>query len=90
MRLHLDGSDSEFAEAGDAVMLSDVEIGIVTTAANHYENGPIALAVIKRTVDVDAVLTVMRDGHPISATQEVVVSPTTGATAAERLRPNRQ
>lgn len=90
VRLHLDGSDSEFAEAGDAIVLSDVEIGTVTTAANHYESGPIALAVIKRTVDVGAVLTVMRDGHPISATQEVVVSPTTGATAAERLRPNRQ
>jgi hypothetical protein len=33
---------------------------------------------------------VTRADHSISATQEIVVSPTTGATAAERLRPNRQ
>jgi hypothetical protein len=89
VRLHLDGSDSEFAAPGDAVTAGDTEVGVVTTAANHHEEGPIALALIKRTVDADAVLTVVRDGHTISATQEIVVSPTTGATAAERLRPNR-
>jgi folate-binding protein YgfZ len=90
VRLHLDGSDSVFAERGDVVTLEDREVGVITTAANHHEDGPIALALIKRTVDVSSVLSVTRDGHPISATQEVVVSPTTGATAAERLRPNRQ
>jgi folate-binding Fe-S cluster repair protein YgfZ len=89
VRLHLDGSDSEFAALGDAVNAGDTEVGVVTTAANHHEEGPIALALIKRTVDADAVLTVVRDGHTISATQEIVVSPTTGATAAERLRPSR-
>lgn len=90
VRLHLDGSDSVFAEPGDLVTLDDREVGVITTAANHHEDGPIALALIKRTVDPGSVLTVTRADHSISATQEIVVSPTTGATAAERLRPNRQ
>jgi hypothetical protein len=79
-----------FAEPGDLVTLDEREVGVITTAAIHHEEGPIALALIKRTVDPGSVLTVTRADHSISATQEIVVSPTTGATAAERLRPNRQ
>lgn len=89
VRLHLDGSDSEFAEAGDTVLDGDDVIGVVTTAGNHFEDGPIALALIKRSVPVDRELVVDRDGHPLAASQEVIVPPTAGATAAERLRPNR-
>ena len=89
VRLHLDGSDSVFAEAGDAVLFDGEQVGAVTTAGNHFEEGPVALARIKRTVPVDAALDVDRDGHPLAATQEVIVPPTAGATAAERLRPSR-
>lgn len=89
VRLHLDGSDSVFAEAGDPVLRDGEQIGVVTTAANHFEDGPVALARVKRTVPVDVALVVSRDGHPLAATQEVIVPPTAGATAAERLRPNR-
>ena len=89
VRLHLDGSDSEFAQRGDTVLVDGTAVGIVTTAAHHFEDGPVALAVIKRNVDAEAPLAVDRGGHLVSATQEVVVSPTTGATAAERLRPTR-
>jgi hypothetical protein len=49
----------------------------------------VALARVKRTVAVDAALVVDRDGHPLAANQEVIVPPSAGATAAERLRPNR-
>ena len=89
VRLHLDGSDSVFAEAGDPVLLDGEQVGVVTTAGNHFEDGPVALARVKRTVPVDAALVVDRDGHPLAANQEVIVPPTAGATAAERLRPSR-
>jgi folate-binding Fe-S cluster repair protein YgfZ len=87
--LNLDGSDSVFAEAGDAVLNDGEQVGVVTTAGNHFEEGPVALARIKRTVPVDAALAVDRDGHVLAASQEVIVPPTAGATAAERLRPSR-
>jgi len=89
VRLHLDGSESVFAEAGDTVMAGEVVVGIVTTAGNHFEDGPVALAVIKRTVDVAESLVVVHDEHPLAANQQVIVPPTAGATAAERLRPSR-
>jgi folate-binding Fe-S cluster repair protein YgfZ len=54
---------------GDKVTLDDKEIGYIGTVARHYELGPIALAVIKRTTPVDAVLEI--DG--VTATQEVLV-----------------
>ena len=89
VRLHLDGSESVFAEAGDSVLFGDDVIGIVTTAGNHFDDGPVALAVIKRSVDVGAALVVLHGDHPLAATQDVIVPPTAGATAAERLRPSR-
>ena len=89
VRLHLDGSDSVFAVAGDVVTVDGEPVGEITTAAVHFESGPIALARIKRTVPVDAGLVVTHGGVDIAATQEVIVPPTAGATAAERLRPSR-
>lgn len=89
VRLHLDGSDSVFASAGDAVFLGEDGVGVVTTAANHFEEGPVALALIKRAVAVDAALRVVHDGTTLAASQDVIVPPSAGATAAERLRPNR-
>jgi hypothetical protein len=78
-----------FAVAGDVVTVDGESVGEITTAAVHFESGPIALARIKRTVPVDAGLVVTHDGVDIAATQEVIVPPTAGATAAERLRPSR-
>lgn len=89
VRLHLDGSDSIFVQAGNPVWCNGVVVGNVTTAGNHFEDGPVALAVIKRNVDVTAELTVVFDDYPVAATQQVLVPPNAGATAAERLRPSR-
>ena len=55
--------------------------GIVTSAALHYEEGPIALAVVRRTTPVDAPLTVDTADGPVAAAQEMVVPPDAGATA---------
>jgi tRNA-modifying protein YgfZ len=51
------------------------EIGFVGSAARHYELGPVALALVKRTVPVDA--TLLAAGVP--AAQEVIVPPDAGA-----------
>ena len=80
--LHLDGTQEHLPAHGDPVLLDGREVGAVTSAARHYELGPIALAVVKRTVPVDAVL----DAGGVPAAQEVVVSPDAGGNARERLR----
>jgi hypothetical protein len=56
-------------------------VGRVTSAARHHELGPIALAVIKRTVDPLAGLAVLAEGIRIAAAQEVIVPPDAGAEA---------
>lgn len=68
--LHLDGSMVHMPEHGAKVTLDGKEIGLIGSMARHYELGPIALAVIKRSVAVDATLDI--DG--VSATQEVIVA----------------
>jgi tRNA-modifying protein YgfZ len=54
--LHLDGSDSELPSAGDPVTLDGREVGRVGSAVRHHELGPLALALLKRNVPVDAAL----------------------------------
>ena len=67
--LHLDGSDSELPGPGDPVLLDERVVGRVTSSARHYELGPIALAVVKRSTPVDSPL--LAGG--VSAAQEVLV-----------------
>ncbi|MBB5625092.1 CAF17-like 4Fe-4S cluster assembly/insertion protein YgfZ [Sphaerisporangium krabiense] len=50
------------------------QIGFVGTAVRHHELGPIALALVKRTVPVDIAL--LAGG--VAATQEVIVPPDAG------------
>src|SRR5258708_6629814 len=73
--LHLDGSEDELPSHGDPVTAGDATVGFVGSAARHYELGPIGLALIKRTVPVDAALT----AGGLAAAQEVVVPPDAGA-----------
>ncbi len=68
--LHLDGSDSVLPAHGDPVVLDDRTIGAVTTSARHYELGPIALALVKRSTPADASLV----AGGVAAAQEVVVA----------------
>jgi hypothetical protein len=55
---------------------------LVGSAARHYELGPIGLALVKRTVPVDA--TLLADG--VAAAQEVIVPPDAGANVKVTLR----
>lgn len=84
--LHLDGTDNVLPAPGDEVVLPDAAeaeedavLGLVTSSANHYELGPIALAVIRRQAPVDAELAVRSEGTTVSAAQEVVVPPEAGS-----------
>jgi tRNA-modifying protein YgfZ len=83
--LHLDGSEDRLPAHGDLVQLEGADVGFVGSAARHYELGPIALALVKRTVPVDA--TLLADGLP--AAQEVLVPPDAGANVQVTLRRSR-
>jgi folate-binding protein YgfZ len=69
--LHLDGSGHALPERGTALTLGDRQVGFLTSVARHFEDGPIALALVKRSTPVEA--TLLADG--VTAAQEVVVAP---------------
>jgi tRNA-modifying protein YgfZ len=56
--LHLDGSDSVLPARGADVLLGERPVGRLGTAVRHHELGPVALALLKRTVPDDAALVV--------------------------------
>jgi folate-binding protein YgfZ len=62
--LHLSGDSDVLPAQGTPVELAGRSVGFLGTAAHHYELGPIALAVIKRSLADDAELTVA--GAPVS------------------------
>ena len=78
--LHLDGSEHSLPDVGDEVRVSGQEkiVGRITSAAQHFEMGPIALAVISRSVAEDASLEVSSGGGVIAATQEIIVPQSAG------------
>ena len=79
--LHLDGSGHALPDLGDEVSLGETVVGKITTVGQHYEMGPIALAVVKRNTPVDELLTVncAASGEKLSAHQEVIVPASAGA-----------
>jgi len=84
--LDLDGSVDRLPAHGDPVELAGPEgntvVGFTGSTARHYELGPIGLALIKRTVPVDA--TLLAGG--VAAAQEVIVPPDAGANVQVTLR----
>jgi folate-binding protein YgfZ len=78
--LHLDGSEHSLPDVGDEVRVAgqDKVVGKLTSAAQHFEMGPIALAVISRSVPEDVQLEVSSSGGMIAATQEVIVPQSAG------------
>ena len=77
---HLDGSEHSLPDVGDEVRVSgqDKVVGKITSAAQHFEMGPIALAIISRSVAEDAALEVSSSGGMIAATQEIIVPQSAG------------
>lgn len=72
--LHLDGSENRLPAIGAPLLSGDKVVGFVGTSARHHELGPIALGLVKRNVDLAAVLSA--DG--LVAAQEVIVDPEVG------------
>jgi folate-binding protein YgfZ len=83
--LHLDGSGHVLPPRGAEVTvagggsgpLAGRAVGFVTSVAHHFETGPIALALVKRSLPADAPLIVADGigGPGIAASQEVIVAP---------------
>ncbi|MET7764712.1 folate-binding protein [Streptomyces sp. NPDC005336] len=74
--LHLDGSEVKLPGHGAPIRLASEgeegrQLGFITSSARHHELGPIALALVKRNVPVDAELI----ADTTAAAQEVVVEP---------------
>ena len=70
--LHLDGSGHELAAAGDEI-ISDAVIGKITSVANHFEMGPIALGIVKRSTKENTVSIKLKSGEIVSANLEEIV-----------------
>lgn len=81
--LHLDGSVDHLPPVGASLVADGRDVGFVGTSARHHELGPIALALVKRGVAVDAPLVV--DG--VAAAQEPLVDPEVGLHVRRRLQP---
>jgi tRNA-modifying protein YgfZ len=82
-----DAADAEAAEAAGTAGTAGtaVTVGFVGSAARHYELGPIALALVKRSVPVEATLA----AAGIAAAQEVIVAPDAGANVTVSLKRTR-
>ena len=68
--LHLDGSAEILPGHGARVFAEDKEVGWVGTGARHYELGPVATAIVKRNVPIEAILTIRTDEGEVPAAQE--------------------
>lgn len=92
--LDLDGTEHTLPPAGSGVYAGNKKVGTLTSVAQHYEAGPIGLAVLKRTVDPAATLTVREevsvdDGRTraqtdYAAAQTLIVEPDAGQVAGRR------
>ncbi len=78
--LHLDGSAEALPSHGDPVFAGEDEVGRITSAARHFEEGPIALAIVSRRAPLGELI--VRVGETeVAAAQQVIVPEDAGATA---------
>ena len=81
--LYLEGPEGDLPKPGDAVELHGRNVGAVTSVVRDGDEGPVALALIKRTVPIEAVLTV----GDFAATQEAIVAVDGKSSASPAERP---
>lgn len=77
----LDGVENVLPAPGDLVQVEGSEVGVITSAARHHEEGLIALALIKRSASPDAQLEVLSESVVIPGTQVVIVPTDAGKSA---------
>jgi folate-binding protein YgfZ len=90
VRLHLDGMQEELAASGTSVYLADKAVGRVTTVVRHYEDGPIALALVSYKTPDDSKVQVGEGEGAMMASIDPVVAidqgPRPGAAARANFR----
>ncbi|MFW0178444.1 YgfZ/GcvT domain-containing protein [Rothia sp. P7208] len=89
--LDLDGSEHTLPTVGAGVYFNTRKVGVITSVAQHWEAGPIALAVIKRSVDPQAPLRVVDELEGAgevhyAAAQTVIVSADAGQAVGRQER----
>jgi len=88
--LHLDGSPEILPVTGDPVRAGERTVGRVGTVARHHELGPVALALVKRSVPLNAELLAGIDDRTVQAAIDPASvppdTPAPGREAATRLR----
>jgi tRNA-modifying protein YgfZ len=84
--LHLDGLAEELPAQGTPLLSGAREVGRVGTVVRHYELGVIALALVKQSVAVDAVLSVGGAAAAIDPDDAPGGLDDTQAAARERVR----
>ena len=89
--LHLDGSTDTRPRPGDTVTAGGRAVGRIGSTVDHFELGPIALALVKRGVDETTELAVTVDDESVAASVDpdsVVADthPQAGREAIDRLR----
>jgi tRNA-modifying protein YgfZ len=65
--LHLDGSPEVLPQTGDEVRSGERVVGRLGTVAQHHELGPIALALVKRSVTAETTLTAGSEDRVVDA-----------------------
>ena len=78
--MHLDGSGHDIPDRGDEIFvvtadgtLEETSRGKVTSVAQHYEMGPIAMGLVSRSVPETATIMVRTRFGDVNANQEVIV-----------------
>ncbi|MBB4906465.1 CAF17-like 4Fe-4S cluster assembly/insertion protein YgfZ [Actinophytocola algeriensis] len=88
--LHLDGSPEVLPETGDPVRHGERTVGRVGSVVRHHELGPIALALVKYSVPLDAELLTGAEDRVVQAAIDPdavpEATPGLGREAARRLR----
>ena len=83
VELFLEGPVDELPRTGDPVTSGGRKVGVVTSAVRHPEDGPVALALVRRALDPEAVLDVGR----FRAGQMAIVDPEGKSSASPAERP---
>lgn len=81
--LQLDGSRGELPQVGTPIERGGRKVGVLTSVVRHADEGPIALAVVARSVPANEVF----DLDGVAAAQEVIVPVEGKASASPAQRP---
>ncbi len=68
---HLDGSGHVLPDPGTPLVAGERAVGRLTSVARHFEEGPVALAVVKRSLPLEQTL----DAQGVAVAQTVIVAP---------------